>query len=34
MMILSNTLLPVPLRPSTANVSPRLTLKLIPFRTL
>ena len=33
-MSLSNTLFPVPLRPSTARVSPRFTLKLIPFRTL
>ncbi len=34
MMILNNTLFPVPLRPSTARVCPRLTDKLIPFRTL
>src|SRR5579872_5131813 len=30
----SDTLFPVPLRPSTASVSPRPTLKLIPFRTV
>src|ERR1017187_5868782 len=30
----SNTLLPVPLRPSTARVSPRFTVKLIPFKTV
>jgi hypothetical protein len=34
MMSLSNTLLPVPLRPSTARVSPRLTVRLIPFKNL
>src|ERR1039457_1752388 len=34
MISLSKTLFPVPLRPSTARVSPRLTLKLIPSRTL
>ena len=33
-MSLSNTLFPVPLRPSTARVSPRFTRKLIPFKTL
>ena len=33
MMILNNTLLPVPLLPNTASVSPLLTLKLIPLRT-
>jgi hypothetical protein len=33
MTILNKTLFPVPLRPSTAKVSPRPTLKLIPFRT-
>ena len=34
MISLSNTLFPVPLRPSTARVSPRFTRKLIPFKTL
>jgi hypothetical protein len=33
MMILSKTLLPVPLRPSTARVSPRFTARLTPFKT-
>ena len=34
MMSLSNTLLPVPLRPNTARVSPRVTVRLIPFNTV
>ena len=34
MIILSRTLFPVPLRPSTARVSPRLTVRLTPFKTL
>src|SRR5271168_5493208 len=34
MISLSNTLLPVPLRPNTASVSPRFTVRLIPFKTL
>ena len=34
MIILSKTLLPVPLRPRTARVSPRLTVRLTPFKTL
>src|SRR5271157_1419557 len=33
MMIFNKTLLPVPLRPSTASVSPRATVRLIPFKT-
>src|SRR5208337_1966409 len=33
MMIFNKTLLPVPLRPSTASVSPRATVRSIPFRT-
>ena len=33
MMIFNNTLLPVPLRPSTARVSPRATVRSIPFKT-
>src|ERR1017187_8147420 len=33
MMSLSNTLLPVPLRPNNERGSPRFTLRLIPFKT-